>query len=182
MSTDYHFITNWHVKATIEEVAEILEDVDSLAVWWPSVYLDVQVEKHGDDSGVGKIVHLFTKGWLPYTLRWSFEVTESQSPHGFKIRAWGDFDGIGEWSLTQNGAVAEVIYDWRIRADKPLLKLLSPILKSIFGANHHWAMNQGLRSLELEIRRRRGEAGVPDPAQPTWPHQSKGTKQREQAV
>jgi hypothetical protein len=182
MSADYHFITRWNVPGTVEEVADILEDVEALAIWWPSVYLDVRIEKLGDEKGVGKVVNLFTKGWLPYTLRWSFEVIESHCPHGFKISAFGDFAGIGEWKLTQRGDIAEVIYDWRIRADKPLLKLLSPILKPLFGANHHWAMNEGFRNIQLELRRRRGEENVPLPSSPTWPHRAKGTKTGPQVV
>jgi hypothetical protein len=62
----YHFITRWYVQATPEEVYRILEDVDSLAVWWPSVYLDVKVLEKWQEEGVGKLVELFTKGWLPY--------------------------------------------------------------------------------------------------------------------
>jgi hypothetical protein len=65
----YHFITHWQVEGTAEEVSDILGDVASLARWWPSVYLDVHILDPGDERGVGKVVSLYTKGWLPYTLR-----------------------------------------------------------------------------------------------------------------
>jgi len=45
-------------------------------------------------------------------------------------------------------------YDWRIRAEKPLLRWLSPLLKPLFAANHRWAMAQGERSLARELARR----------------------------
>ena len=50
---DYHFITTWRVKATREEVYRILEDVDALAEWWPSVYLDVKMREKGQPGGDG---------------------------------------------------------------------------------------------------------------------------------
>jgi hypothetical protein len=75
-TNDYHFITHWHVESTVEEVADILSDPLDLVRWWPSVYLDVKVLEPGDEYGLGRVVSLYTKGWLPYRLRWTFRVTE----------------------------------------------------------------------------------------------------------
>jgi hypothetical protein len=174
-SNDYHFITRWRVEGTINEVADILKDAAALPRWWPSVYLDVQVLESGDESGVGKIVSLYTKGWLPYTLRWQFRVTESRYPHGFSLEALGDFTGCGVWTLDQDGAHANVTYDWKISADKPLLSALSFLLKPIFSANHRWAMARGEESLRLEIARCQAHtpeeaARIPLPPGPTFPH------------
>lgn len=157
-SNDYHFITHWRMPATIDEVSTILGDAEDLVRWWPSVYLKVEEVESGDEDGVGKVVTLHTKGWLPYTLKWSFRVTESNAPHGFALEAWGDFVGRGIWSFEQDGAFANVTYDWKIRADKPLLRLFSPILKPLFSWNHHWAMRQGEESLLREIKRRQDTA------------------------
>jgi hypothetical protein len=172
-SNDYHFITRWRVEGTINEAADILKDAESLPQWWPSVYLDVKMLEPGDPEGVGKVVSLYTKGWLPYTLRWQFRVTESRYPHGFSLEAWGDFDGRGVWTLEEDGGSVNITYDWRIRADKPLLRALSFILKPIFSANHRWAMARGEESLRLEMARRRARspeeaARVPRPPAATF--------------
>ncbi|HRF59409.1 MAG TPA: SRPBCC family protein [Fimbriimonadaceae bacterium] len=156
-ASDYRFVTLWEFDATIEEISEILEDVESLPVWWPSVYLGVAVDEPGDAKGVGKVVRLLTRGWLPYTLRWTFRVTASDCPNGFALDAGGDFVGEGVWSLRQEGARALVLYDWSVRAKKPLLRWLSFAIKPIFSANHRWAMAQGEKSLALELRRRRAK-------------------------
>ena len=153
-SNDYHFITHWRVKSTVKEVSEIIADASDLVRWWPSVYLEVQELEPGDEGGIGKVVSLYTKGWLPYTLRWQFRVIESRYPYGFSLQAWGDFDGRGIWTFEQDGEWVGITYDWRIRADKPLLRYLSPVLKPIFAANHHWAMAKGEESLKLELARR----------------------------
>jgi hypothetical protein len=171
-SNDYHFITHWHVRATREEIAEILADAEDLARWWPSVYLAVRVLEPGDENGVGRYVDLYTRGWLPYTLRWRFRVTKSNPPKGFEIEAEGDFVGRGTWTFAPDDEYTHVIYDWKIRADKPLLRYFSFIMKPIFSANHHWAMAQGEKSLELELARRRAASSaerelIPAPPPPS---------------
>jgi hypothetical protein len=152
-SNDYHFVSHWQVTGTVAEVFDILSDAEDLVRWWPSVYLAVQVLAEGDAQGVGKVVSLYTKGWLPYTLRWQFRVTEVK-PDGFTLDAWGDFVGRGIWSFEQKGEWVAITYDWRIRADKPLLRYFSFIMKPVFSANHRWAMARGEESLKLELARR----------------------------
>jgi hypothetical protein len=154
-SNEYAFTTNWRVQSTCQEISEILGNGPDLVRWWPAVYLDVQELESGDANGIGKVIKLYTQGWLPYTLRWQFRVTENRSPHGFSIEAWGDFVGTGDWTFSQSGDWVVITYDWRIRADKPLLRYLSFIMKPIFSANHHWAMQKGEESLKLELARRR---------------------------
>ena len=95
-TNDYHFITVWHIPGTIKEVFTVLfADSVALKDWWPSVYLDVKILEQGDANGIGQKVELFTKGWLPYTLRWNFVVTENEPPRHVKIVADGDFVEIG---------------------------------------------------------------------------------------
>lgn len=150
---DYHFVTHWRIEGTVEEVADILQNPLDLPRWWPSVYLDVVELKEGDENGVGGEYDLHTKGWLPYTLRWQFTVTEVNAPNGFTLKARGDFIGKGVWTLKQDGDYVEAKYDWRISAEKPLLRLFSPVFKPVFSANHHWAMHQGEESLKAELER-----------------------------
>lgn len=168
---DYHFITIWRIPGDVNQVAQIITDGASLTRWWPSVYLDLRELEPGDESGLGKVIDLYTKGWLPYTLRWQFRVSEIRND-GFTIEASGDFVGRGIWTFAQDGPDALITYDWKIRADKPLLRFLSPLLKPIFAANHRWAMDQGERSLKLELARRRAatdeeRARIPPPPPPT---------------
>jgi hypothetical protein len=171
-TNEYHFITRWTVEGAVEEIADILNDAPALVRWWPSVYLDVQRLEAGDERGVGSVISLYTKGWLPYTLRWQFRITEQRYPHGFTLEAWGDFVGRGIWTLEQRGPVVDVTYDWKIRADKPLLRYVSFLMKPIFSANHRWAMARGEESLRLELARRHAatpeeRAAVPAPPGPT---------------
>jgi len=166
---EYAFLTHWRLRASAREVYEVLGDPLALKRWWPSVYLDVKELKPATGpDGVGRVIDLWTKGWLPYTLRWNFTVTDASPPHGFKLVAHGDFEGTGVWTLTDDGDHVDVAYDWRIKAEKPLLRYGSFALRPFFSANHRWAMARGEESLELELRRRRGETDVPPPPGTTF--------------
>jgi hypothetical protein len=151
-TNDYHFITHWRVESTIKEVFKVLANPLELMRWWPSVYLDVKVLEPGDEQGLGKVVSLYTKGWLPYTLRWTFRVTQVKKA-GFTLIAWGDFDGRGIWTFEQDGTFVNITYDWKLKAEKPLLRYFSFLMKPIFSANHRWAMEKGEESLKLELAR-----------------------------
>lgn len=169
----YDFLTTWRVPGTREEVFDVLSDGDGLVRWWPSVYLQVTTTAAGDAEGVGKSMDLYTKGWLPYTLRWRFVVERVDRPRSFTLKAHGDFEGTGTWTFEQQDETVVMTYDWRIDAEKRLLKYLTPVLKPIFSANHRWAMAKGEESLKLELRRRHAateaeRAAIPPPPPPTF--------------
>lgn len=153
-TNDYHFITEWRVKASPAEVFDILKDAEALVDWWPSVYLEVKRLTETDDP-LETTYELWTKGYLPYTLKWSFKPTEYSFPKRIALTAYGDFKGEGVWTFNEDGEYTNIIYDWKITADKPILKKLSFMLKPLFASNHKWAMAQGLKSLEIELQRRK---------------------------
>jgi hypothetical protein len=173
VAADYVFRTVWRVAGTVAEVRDVLADGPSLPRWWPAVYLAVEPLKDGDDSGCGSEIALFTKGWLPYTLRWTLRVVEPITDTGFALTATGDLDGTGRWTFTPDGSEVVITYDWRVSAGKPLLRRLTWLLRPMFAANHHWAMARGEESLRLELRRRRATSDaerqrVPPPPPPTF--------------
>ncbi|MBV8820375.1 MAG: SRPBCC family protein [Acidobacteriaceae bacterium] len=146
-ANDYKFVTTWEVRASVEQVSEILEDPFGLVRWWPEVYLSVCEPEPG-------VLELHTKGWLPYRLRWFSRRTESRHPYGFSLAAWGDLEGEGVWTFTPAGDRTHIRYEWTVRARKPLLRILSPVLRPIFAANHRWAMKRGEEGLKAELARR----------------------------
>ena len=174
-STDYDFWTVWRVAGTPDEVAEVLGDATTLPRWWPSVYLAASPAPAPADAadaaraGLPAPANLHTKGWLPYTLRWTLTVTEPVTARGFALTAAGDLNGTGRWTFEQDGPETVITYRWRVQAAKPILKRLSWLLKPAFSANHRWAMARGEESLALELRRRRhpddpGSIPPPPPA------------------
>jgi hypothetical protein len=180
VSSDYHFVTRWRVRSTPDEVAAVLADPCDLPRWWPAVYLGVRVVREGDVRGVGRVVELLTKGWLPYTIRWRFTTTRNDGAAGISLRAEGDFVGTGTWVFKRDGDFVNAFYDWRISAEKPLLRRLTWLLRPGFEANHHWAMAKGEQSLRLELQRRKLEERdrplLPAPPGPTFAWMTRGKR------
>ncbi len=166
MDNHYQFLSRWRVEGTCGEVADVLGDPLGLPHWWPAVYIGADELRPRDARGLAGRVRLRTRGFLPYTLTWESEVIETRYPYGFTIVATGDFDGRGIWTFTQDGNFVDLNYDWRLTAEKPLLRNLSFALKPLFESNHRWAMAQGEQSLRLELARRRASS---DQARQTIP-------------
>lgn len=140
----------------------MLHEPLDLPRWWPSVYLSASQLAPEGPNGLGRRVRLHTRGWLPYTLDWDLEVVRSDYPTCFAIVATGDLDGTGVWTLKQNGDHVDATFEWRVEAQKPLLRRWSFIMRPFFAANHRWAMRQGERSLRHELDRRRRVANDKD--------------------
>jgi hypothetical protein len=163
-SPEYRFQSKWFIpNARCEDVADVLAASDTLAQWWPAVYLEVKVVEPGDGAGVGQVLELFTKGWLPYTLRWNLRVESVDYPNGSTVSAFGDLRGRGVWTHRQVDGGVQTTYDWSVAADKPLLRYGSLVFRPLFAANHRWAMARGEESMRREIARRRGETVGPPP-------------------
>jgi hypothetical protein len=157
----YHFISRWRFQAAAEDIFAILSEPLEYPRWWPSVYLAARVVAPGR-------IRVLTRGWLPYKLRWEAQTEGTCPPERLAVRTTGDLIGKGVWSVVQDGENADVTFDWHVTAEKPILRYLSFVLGTAFEANHRWAMEQGRKSLELELARyRAGTVGemnlVPPP-------------------
>lgn len=158
MINRYHFITHWRFEAPPERIFELIRKPLEFPRWWGSVYLQVDQTEPGGKDDEGARVSLHTKGRLPYTLRWNSEVTACRPPEYLALRATGDFEGRGIWTLQRDGGYTDVTFDWELTAEKPLLRCSSFLLKPLFGWNHRWAMEQGRVGLERELRGSRRDA------------------------
>lgn len=150
---EFYIPTTWRIKATVEQVYDVLSRPREFPRWWPEVYLAVDEIRPGDADGVGRIIALRTKGRLPYELHWQAEMTAADKPHGMSIRARGDLDGHGEWRFRQDGEWTVATYDWTVLATKPWMIVLAPLLERVFVWNHQWAMQRGFEGLTRELAR-----------------------------
>lgn len=155
MSRDnfYQFTTHWRFRGTCEEVSALLEDVARIPQWWPSVHHAVHVVREGGEHSLGKVVDVVTKGVLPYTLRWRYEVVEVHYPNGSRLIASGDLEGEGRWKIEQDGDSVNVTYDWDVRANHPCIRKYDFFMRPLFAANHNWTMRDGERGMRRELER-----------------------------
>ena len=153
MSGVYVFIDEWDVDAPQEAVFDALADARTYPQWWKPVYIDVQADGPPEPGRASR--HHF-KGRLPYTLNTTSQITRLDRPNSFAVDVVGDLTGTGVWTLTPRDGGVHVHFDWRVNADRPLLRILTPVLLPIFRWNHNWSIARARDGLEPYARRAGG--------------------------
>jgi uncharacterized protein YndB with AHSA1/START domain len=145
MAGEYVFIDEWDVAAPREAVFEAIADARTYPDWWKPVY--IACESDGPPQ-VGRVSHQHFKGQLPYTLKTVSTIVRLEPPESFEVDVTGDLRGRGVWTFTEQGGGTHVRFDWRVFADRPLLRTLTPVLRPLFRANHNWAIKRAMEGLE----------------------------------
>ncbi len=149
MASEYVFIDEWDVGAPIGAVFTALADASTYPEWWRPVYIDVETDGPPE---VGRVSKQHFKGRLPYTLRTTSTIVRCEPPTAFEVEVVGDLTGRGVWTLTERGDSVHVHFDWRVIADRPLLRYLTPILRPVFRWNHNWSIKRAIEGLEPYAR------------------------------
>jgi uncharacterized protein YndB with AHSA1/START domain len=148
-SGEYVFVDEWDVAAPPHAVFDALADARTYPVWWTPVYLDVDA---GGPPALGVESRQHFKGRLPYHLNIRSTITRLEPPHIVQGDVDGDLRGRGTWSLTPTAGGTHVRFDWRVYADRPLLRVLTPVLRPLFRWNHKWAIARAMDGLEPYAR------------------------------
>jgi len=147
----YHFEDHWKIPQVIDRVWDVLAAPTNFPLWWQGVYLratPLDID--------GRRIAVLTRGWLPYKLRWTIETIRKDKPNLIEFKASGDFStDSSKWILRPEGKGTLVTLDWNPRVEKPIVKLLSPVLRPVFEWNHHWAMERGEKQLTEYLSKRR---------------------------
>jgi quercetin dioxygenase-like cupin family protein/uncharacterized protein YndB with AHSA1/START domain len=147
IDTEYTFVDEWHVDAPPEDVFDVLADGTTYPQWWKPVYLGAKTE--------GEYTLQHFKGRLPYHLHTRTRTTASHRPYRLEGETDGDLRGTGIWTLTPTAdGGTDLRFDWRVHADRRLLKLLTPVLRPALRWNHNWAIARAIEGLEPDARSR----------------------------
>ncbi len=147
---EYVFVDEWDVGAPREQVFAALADASTYPRWWRPVYESVETD---GGQGVGHTSTQHFKGRLPYRLTTRTTTVRHEPPHTLEGDVTGDLRGRGTWTLTETApGSTHVRFDWRVYADRPLLKLLTPVLRPAFRWNHDWAIARAKEGLEPYAR------------------------------
>lgn len=149
MAAEYVFIDEWDVDAPQEAVFDALADARTYPAWWKPIYR--QVDADGPPA-VGRVSRQRFKAALPYTLSLSSRIVRLEPPHELEVAADGDLRGRGVWTLTARAGKVHVRFDWRVNADRPLLRRLTPLLRPVFRWNHNVAIRRAMEGLEPYAR------------------------------
>jgi uncharacterized protein YndB with AHSA1/START domain len=150
VAREYLFVDEWDVDAPPEAVFHALADATTYPEWWKPVYLDVETD---GPPQLGRTSRQHFKGRLPYHLHTRSTITRYEPPGFVGADVDGDLRGTGLWTLTARDGKTHVRFDWRVFADKPLLRALTPLLRPAFRWNHAWAIARAQEGLEPFARR-----------------------------
>jgi uncharacterized protein YndB with AHSA1/START domain len=145
MAAEYVFIDEWDVEAPQEAVFDALADARTYPQWWTPVYRDVDAD---GPPAVGCASRQKFKAKLPYTLSTVSTIVRLDRPRSFEVDVVGDLRGHGIWTLTPTDGKVHVQFDWRVHADRTLLRTLTPLLRPLFRWNHNAAIKQAMAGLE----------------------------------
>lgn len=149
--SSYQFITVWKLDAPLESVWAEIKDSESWPSWWRGV-LSVEKLRDGDDSGVGAVHRSTWRSALPYNLQFDSEVVGIDEPCSIEVRAFGELEGSGIWTLTSEPDGSTLVrYDWRVETNKAWMRVLAPIMKPFFRWNHDVIMAWGGEGLARKL-------------------------------
>jgi len=147
-ANEYRFLDTWFIPHPTHVVFEELLHGEDYPKWWSEAWKRVSPIGDTKAATVGAKTEAIAGGFLPYTIKLELEVTRIERPHLISVVSSGDLEGTGTWRLHEFDGGTAVSYDWRVRADKPLIRLFSPIVKPLFRANHNWVMRHGEAALK----------------------------------
>ena len=146
----YKFITNWQIKAPLNDVWFAIYESAEWPKWWKGVQA-VTVIKENDASGINGIRRYTWKSALPYTLSFNMQLTEKQDFTSLKGIAFGELEGDGTWHLSHDNGVTKVQYNWNVKTNKAWMNYLAFILKPLFKLNHDIVMKWGAECLAKKL-------------------------------
>src|ERR1700677_912001 len=151
MAREFVFIDEWHVQAPIESVFEAVSDIRTYPDWWNPVYREVEAP---GPPALGSVSSVAIKGRLPYQLKFKFEIVRLNPPCEYEVRAQGDLSGRGIWTLTPSANAVHIRFDWRVTADRFLLRILSPLMWPLLRWNHNWCIVRAKEGLQRYLQNR----------------------------
>ncbi|MEE8471246.1 MAG: SRPBCC family protein [Dehalococcoidia bacterium] len=148
----YHFVTRWFFEASMENVWDKLTDIESWPTWWKGIK-KAMIRVSGTMSDPTLVAECKVKGDLPYTFRFSLEVTTFRRPDLVEFKSWGDLVGSGKATLEPAAGGTECTIYWDVRTAKTILNLLVslPLAKGLVEKNYYDLMDNGYQALKRAL-------------------------------
>ena len=123
------------------------------------VYKEVVPLDRKGKGVVGARAKARARGALPYELNFIVEAAELEPGRLVVVRTFGDFDGLWRAELSPSGTGTHVALVWQVTVERPILKLLAPLLRPAFAWNHRWTTPRGEAGLRRYLAaQKKGEA------------------------
>jgi hypothetical protein len=151
----FRFRSVWWLPAAPQQVFAVLQRAEDYPAWWPQVREVHGVE--GDETAEGRAR---IRSVLPYDLWITVRGTRHDPAAGvLETDLAGDLAGWARWTVSagggpgrpEEGAIA--VYEQQVEVRKPVMRLLTPLGRPVFRANHAWMMRAGERGLRRWLGR-----------------------------
>jgi hypothetical protein len=143
-SNVFRFDESWDIpEGTPQEVWDVLSDAELLPLWWGDAYKEVEPLDKKGKGVVGARARARARGALPYELNFIIEAAELDPGRLVVVKTFGDFDGLWRAELSPSGSGTHVDLIWQVTVERPILKLLAPLLRPAFAWNHRWTTPRG---------------------------------------
>ena len=148
----YNFVTEWFFRVPVERVWEETSNIEAYPDWWKDLR---KAKIRGPESRLqlGSVADCEVKGALPFSLRFTVEVTEFQPPHLVEIKSTGDLVGTGKWILEPRDQGTLSTFYWDVGTSNPILNLFAkiPFVKPILEKSHDDVMAKGYEIVRARI-------------------------------
>jgi hypothetical protein len=163
-SNSFRFDETWEIPdAAPQAVWEVLADARLLPLWWGDVYKEVELLTKSDRPALGARARARARGFLPYELNFVLETVELEPGRVIAVRTSGDFDGLWRAGLSPDGSGTHVALTWQVLVERPILRLLSPLLRPAFAWNHRWTTPRGEAGLRRYLAETKKAAAAESP-------------------
>jgi len=158
-SNSFRFDEDWEFPgASPDAVWNVLADAELLPLWWGDVYKEVVRMTPAGGPAVGARFKARARGFLPYELNFILEATELEPGKVVAVKTEGDFDGRWRAELSPTVGGTHVALTWIVVVERPILKLLAPLLRPAFAWNHRWTTPRGEAGLRRYLAEHREAA------------------------
>jgi hypothetical protein len=152
MASNYYlFVDRFTAPCDVETAYHYIKKIEEYPRWWGKVYKRIEKLKDAPEDEPGAKYSITIGGFLPYTLTVENEVTHVDRPNLIRFDAFGDLHGKGTWLFRQVNNGTEITFDWRVAANKKLIRWFSFLLKPLFKANHHYCMVKAKQGIEKDL-------------------------------
>jgi hypothetical protein len=153
MATNYYIFTDkFIVPCDTATAYHYISKIEDYPRWWGKVYKKITKLKEAPEGQPGARYAVTVGGFLPYSLTIENEITFIDKPLLIRFEAYGDLQGKGMWTFREVAEGTEITFDWRVAANKKLIRLFSFLLKPLFRANHTFCVRKAKEGMTNDLQ------------------------------
>jgi uncharacterized protein YndB with AHSA1/START domain len=145
----YSFLTEWKLRAPVQDVWRTILQAEEWPQWWKGVK-QAKVLRAGNASATGSITY-YEMGTFFYSLQFMMKVVDVEPYRYIKGIAEGDLIGTGMWELEEEDGIVTVRYYWNVETTIGWMNRWAWLLKPVFELSHNLVMSWGGKGLARKL-------------------------------